>query len=108
MNMITLSSSLRSLAWVLVATFALLPACGGTVDLREASGVTSGGTGDTGGGGSSGSGGAGTGGATSSPASVRFAHLSSQLAPFDVCAGTGDGKALLAAQGLAEGLRFGD
>src|SRR5262245_4801826 len=83
MNRITLPSSLRFLAWIPAAALALLPACGGTVEVPDVDGPTS------------------------STASVRFAHLSSKLAPFDVCAGT-DGEALLATDGLAQGLQFGD
>jgi hypothetical protein len=68
---------------------ALAPTCGGTVE--TAAGATSGGATTT--------------GPAPAPASVRFANLSPQLPAFDVC--TGAGSALLAADGLAAGLDFG-
>jgi hypothetical protein len=61
--------------------------------------------GATGGAAASGSSSSGTAMTPAAPGSVRFANLSSTLAPFDVCSGDGDG--LLATDGLAQGLVFG-
>jgi hypothetical protein len=77
---------------------ALVPACRGKVEKAAASA----------GGGSTTGGSSASGGAAPTPtpatASVRFANLSMSLPAFDVCAG---GAALLAADGLAGGLGFG-
>jgi hypothetical protein len=97
MATITVPFSLRSRSLVTAGMLALVPACGTQVELLAAAGTTGG---PTTGVGSTGSGGSPMG----APGSVRFAHLSTQLGPFDVCADT----TLFAQDGLAAGLQFGE
>lgn len=96
MEMLSLCSSHRARVVVVTAMLALLSACGSQVE-GLAAGTTGGPTSSVG---STGSGGS----PMAAPSAVRFAHLSPQLGPFDVCVDT----VLFAHDGLAEGLHFGE
>jgi hypothetical protein len=112
--MTTLASSLSLSARgsVAAASFAMLAACGGTVE-RAASSTTTGG--NTTGGDTTTTSSTGTmplpGLPVAPPALVRFANLATAPAPgpspFDVCPDGGGETALLAAAGLTTGLGFG-
>jgi hypothetical protein len=84
------------------ALLALFPACHGTVVDAASSANGSSGAGASAASSSSSS----SGTPTNPGAGVRFANLSTALAPFDVCWGMGSG--LLAAAGHTEGLQLGE
>ena len=110
MKIIPLSPALHFLcrACVAVVMAALPTACGGTIEIADSSAASSGSGSGGGGAGGGGTSSATTGsGATPLGAFVRVAHLSSQLAPFDLCGGATSDEPLLAAAGLAGGLEFG-